>query len=128
MGQTYKLRGRVAAISAPKSFASGFTMQELLLDDESSPQWPQRIPVGFGGDRIAQLATLGLGQEVEVTFSIRGSEYNGRRYVNLRGWNVSTISAAPVQTVAPIGDPAPAAAPAAAAPSSSPQGLEDLPF
>lgn len=133
MSNTYKIRGRVAAITEPKTFGSGYTMQELLLDDESNPQYPQRIPVGFGGDRIAQLATLKLGQEVEVTFSIRGSEYNGRHYTNLRGWGVSTITAAPVQTVQPIGDAAsgassPSEPPAAPPTTTGNHALEDLPF
>ena len=70
---------------------------------------------------------------MEVAFGIRSSESNGRHYVNLRGWGVSTISAAPVQTVAPIGEATQVAA-APAAPASAPAGaseksaLDDLPF
>lgn len=126
MSNVYKLRGRVKAITEPRTFASGFTMQELVVEDESNPQYPQNIAVGFGGDRIQNLSGLKVGQEVEVTFGIRGSTTpDGRHFVNLRGWGVATVQAAPVQTVAPIGQaPAPAAPPAAPAKES----LEDLPF
>lgn len=130
MSNTYKLRGKVAAITEPRTFPSGYTLQELIVLDESNPQYPQKIAVGFGGDRIAQLASLQLGQEVEVAFCIRSSEANGKHYTNLRGWGVSTISAAPVQTVAPIGEATQGAA-APAAPASAPAGaspLDDLPF
>ena len=129
MSNTYKLRGKVAAITEPRTFPSGYTLQELIVLDESNPQYPQKVAIGFGGDRIAQLATLKLGQEVEVAFSIRGSEYNGRHFVNLRGWGVSTISAAPVQTVATIGEATQvAAAPAAPPTTTGNPALEDLPF
>jgi hypothetical protein len=133
MSNTYKLRGKVAAITEPRQFPSGFTLQELIVLDESNPQYPQKIAVGFGGDRIAQLASLTLGQEVEVAFCIRSSEANGKHYTNLRGWGVSTITAAPVQTVAPIGEATQGAA-APASPASAPAGaseksaLDDLPF
>lgn len=133
MSNTYKIRGKVAAITEPRTFPSGYTLQELILLDESNPQYPQRVAVGFGGDRIAQLGSLQLGQEVEVAFGIRSSESNGRHYVNLRGWGVSTISAAPVQTVAPIGEAtqeaaAPAAPASASAGASEKSALDDLPF
>jgi hypothetical protein len=134
MSNTYKLRGKVAAITEPRTFPSGYTLQELIVLDESNPQYPQKIAVGFGGDRIAQLASLQLGQEVEVAFGIRSSEANGKHYTNLRGWGVSTITAAPVQTVAPIGDAiggasSPGEPPPAPPPTTTGNpALEDLPF
>jgi hypothetical protein len=49
--------------------------------------------------------------------------------VNLRGWGVSTITAAPVQTVAPIGEATQvASAPAAPPTTTGNPALEDLPF
>ena len=94
MSNVYKLRGRVKAITEPRTFASGFTMQELVVEDESNPQYPQNIAVGFGGDRIQNLSGLKVGQEVEVTFGIRGSTTpDGRHFVNLRGWGVATVQA-----------------------------------
>lgn len=135
MSNTYKLRGNVAAITEPRTFPSGYTLQEMILLDESNPQYPQRVAIGFGGDRIAQLASLTLGQEVEVAFGIRCTETaDGRHFVNLRGWGVSTISAAPVQTVAPIGPASGGASPPGEPPAVSPPtttgnpALEDLPF
>jgi len=130
MSNTYKLRGKVAAITEPRTFPSGYTLQELIVLDESNPQYPQKIAVGFGGDRIAQLASLTLGQEVEVAFCIRSSEANGKHYTNLRGWGVSTITAAPVQTVQPIGGAgSPSEPPPAPPPTTTGNpALDDLPF
>ena len=126
MSQTYKLRGTVAAITEPRTFASGYTLQTLLVDD-GNEKFPQKIAVDFGGDHIQQLSGLALGQEVEVAFSIRGTTTpDGRHFVNLRGWGVSTITAAPVQTVATLA-PAPAAPPPANA-SPAKESLDDLPF
>ena len=126
MSNTYKLRGTVAAITEPRTFQSGYTLQTLLVDD-GNEKFPQKIAVDFGGDRIQQLSGLSLGQEVEVAFSIRGTTTpDGRHFVNLRGWGVSTIQSAPVQTVAPLA-PAPAAPPPAAA-AEKKETIDDLPF
>ena len=132
MSQTYKLRGRVAAILPPVVTKSGFTVQTLLLDDDSNPRYPQRVPVEFGGDRIALLASLAQGQDAEVTFSVSGREYNGRHFVSLRGLGVSVVAPAAVPTVAPIAPPPPAKLPDIAtdpaAEPGHPETVEDLPF
>ena len=33
------------------------------------------------------------GDEVEISFNLRGREYNGRHYVSVQGWKVALIGA-----------------------------------
>ncbi|MEM9237062.1 MAG: DUF3127 domain-containing protein, partial [Verrucomicrobiota bacterium] len=40
-------------------------------------------------DKTALLDQLAVGDEVQVTFNIRGNEYKDRFYVNLVAWKVS---------------------------------------
>ncbi|HBX74297.1 MAG TPA: hypothetical protein DEG86_15060, partial [Halieaceae bacterium] len=44
-------------------------------------------------DKIGLLEGLQSGQEVTVTFDIRGREYNGRYFNNLQGWKISAAGA-----------------------------------
>ena len=113
MSNVYKLRGRVAAVGDATTTKGGYTVRELLVDDED-PRYPQRIAFTFSGDRASALDRLRPGQQVEVAFDIGGREYNGRHYVTLRGWGASVLGAAP-------------AAPAAPAPAPA-ERVEDLPF
>lgn len=127
MSQTYTLRGRVAAISEPRTTPAGYTFQTLLVDTDD-PQYPQRIPVEFAGDRIHNLVGLSAAQTVEVTFALRGREHDGRHYVSLRGWAVRGPAAA-VATATPIPATPLPSAPAAPAPApAAPERVEDLPF
>jgi hypothetical protein len=42
-------------------------------------------------DKVVLLDDLQPGQEVTVSFDIRGREYNGRYFNNLQGWKVEAL-------------------------------------
>ena len=131
MSDSYRMRGRVAAILPAETYPSGFMKQTLVLRDESNPKFPQELAFDFCRDSIQRLVGLAANQEIEVAFSITGREYNGRRYTSLRGWGVKAITdAAPIQAAAPVNaTAAPSAAPVAAAPAAArDDSLDDLPF
>ena len=47
------------------------------------------------GGVVALLDSLQPGQEITVTFDIRGREYNGRYFNNLQGWKITTAADQP---------------------------------
>ena len=49
-------------------------------------QWPNPVKVTFWNDKEGRAACLSVGDEVEIEFLIRGSEYNGRYKVELNGY------------------------------------------
>jgi single-strand DNA-binding protein len=99
----YDLTGKVKLIQDAQTFGSGFTKREMVVVVEDG-KYPQEINLEFVQDKVSLLDTVSVGQEVTVTFDIRGREYNGRYFNNLQGWKL----------VAGEG----AAAPAAAAPAA----------
>ena len=87
----YELTGKIKLIQEPKTFDSGFTKREMVVTVEDG-KYPQEINLEFVQDKAALLDNLQPGQEVTVTFDIRGREYNGRYFNNLQAWKVSATS------------------------------------
>ena len=112
----YELTGKIKLLQEPKTFSSGFTKREMVVIVEDG-KYPQEINLEFVQDKIALLDALQPGQEVTVSFDIRGREYNGRYFNNLQGWKVVTA-----------GDVADAPPPDAHYPEPSDFGDDDIPF
>jgi single-strand DNA-binding protein len=86
----YDLTGKIKLIQEAKTFDSGFTKREMVVVVEDG-KYPQEINIEFVQDKISLLDGLQIGQEVTVTFDIRGREYNGRYFNNLQGWKIVTL-------------------------------------
>ena len=110
----YELTGKIKLIQEPKTFDSGFTKREMVVIVEDG-KYPQEINLEFVQDKVALLEALQPGQEVTVSFDIRGREYNGRYFNNLQGWKVVSD-----ETGAPSADPH--------YPTPSDFGDDDIPF
>ncbi len=112
----YELTGKIKLIQEPMTFNSGFTKREMVVVVEDG-KYPQEINLEFVQDKIALLDALEPGQEVTVTFDIRGREYNGRYFNNLQGWKVVTAN-----------DESSAPPPDSHYPEPSDFGDDDIPF
>ena len=96
----YDLTGKVKLVQDAQTFGSGFTKREMVVTVEDG-KYPQEINIEFVQDKVSLLDTVQIGQEVTVTFDIRGREYNGRYFNNLQGWKLQSGEAA---APAPAGD------------------------
>ena len=85
----YELTGTIKLIQEAKTFDSGFTKREMVVIVEDG-RYPQEINLEFVQDKVSLLDNLQPGEEVTVTFDIRGREYNGRYFNNLQGWKIVT--------------------------------------
>ena len=56
-------------------------------------KYPQDINFEFVQDSVAKLDAVNEGDQVTVTFDIRGREYNGRYFNNLVGWKINVDAA-----------------------------------
>jgi hypothetical protein len=116
----YDLTGKIKLIQEAKTFDSGFTKREMVVIVEDG-KYPQEINIEFVQDKIALLDDLREGQEITVTFDIRGREYNGRYFNNLQGWKVE-----PAGNDSAIANPV--HSPATPEYDSSNFGPDDIPF
>lgn len=88
----YELTGKIKLIQDPQTFSSGFTKREMVVTVEDG-RYPQDINLEFVQDKVSLLDNLQPGQDVTVTFDIRGREHNGRYYNNLQAWKVQVAAA-----------------------------------
>jgi single-strand DNA-binding protein len=88
----YELTGKIKLIQDEQTFGSGFKKREMVVVVEDG-KYPQEINLEFVQDKISLLESLAPGQDVTVTFDIRGREYNGRYFNNLQGWKVTAAGA-----------------------------------
>lgn len=105
-----------------------FSKRDFVITTDTSTQYPQYISMQLTQDKCALLDAYNVGDEIKVSFNLRGREWNGPegiRYFNsLEAWRIERASSAA---------PAPQAA-AQQAPSHSADVMpsqeiaDDLPF
>ncbi len=99
----YDLTGKVKLVQDAQTFGSGFTKREVVVTVEDG-KYPQDISLEFVQDKVSLLDNVQAGQEVTISFDIRGREYNGRYFNNLQGWKIQTSAAAPAADQPPVSD------------------------
>lgn len=114
----YDLTGKVKVIQDTMTFDSGFKKREVVVTVDDG-RYPQDISLEFVQDKISLLDDLQPGQEVTVTFDIRGREYKGRYFNNLQGWKIEVLDNNQSATTG---------AQAATAPAPADFDDEDIPF
>jgi hypothetical protein len=93
-----EVQGKIKVIGSTQSFDSGFTKRQVVVT--TAEQYPQDIAIDFVKDKCAVLDAYKVGQDVTVSINLRGSEYNGKYYVNLQGWKIeSGATAQPTKAV-----------------------------
>ena len=85
MPTKFELEGTLKHLFDTQTFASGFSKREFVVEVPDG-KFPQLIKFECVKDKIAMLDGLKPGDEVQVAFDIRGSEYKERFYVNLTAW------------------------------------------
>ncbi len=83
---SYDMTGTVKVVLDLMTFDSGFTKREFVITTQD--QYPQDVKFETVRDKTSLCDKLQEGQEVTVSFDIRGNEYKGRYYVNLNAWRV----------------------------------------
>lgn len=97
------IKGVIKLIKETETFDSGFYKRQIVVTEDS--QYPNDIPIDFLKEKSDVLDNFGIGQEVNVSVNIRGSEYNGKNYVSLNGWKIETLdSPSTAPTLPPVNE------------------------
>ena len=82
-----EIKGKVYQVGATEEVGqNGFRKRQLVI--ETNEQYPQKLAIDFVQDKVSDLDNINVGDNVEVSINIRGSEYNGKFYTNLQGWKI----------------------------------------
>lgn len=124
-----ELNGKIKVIMDVQTFAKDFTKREFVITTEE--QYPQDVKFELVKDKTALLDQYGVGDQVKVSFNVRGNEYQGKYYVSLQSWKIDNIGAASSggsSIPAPLNPMTQMPSVQAPAPSISDIEEDDLPF
>lgn len=105
---SYEFTGTVKIMKPKQTFASGFEKREIVVTSEGE-RFPQDVAFSFAKERMALLDNVKEGDRVKISFDISGREYNGRHFVDLRGWKIEKPDAAAGAADEGAPDPVPVA-------------------
>lgn len=88
----YDMTGTVKMVMDPQTFNSGFSKREFVITVEDG-KFPQDICFECVKERMSILDGVNVGDQITVSFDIRGREYNGRYFNNLNAWKLSPAQA-----------------------------------
>ena len=134
-----ELEGRIVqkmAVQSGQSARGTWARQDFVVEYQDG-SFPTSVCFSaWGQDKVQELDKYQVGDAVKVSFNVKGREYNGRWYNDLRVWRIAPAGAAPAPAAPTYAAPA---APAYSAPAptvedmpsdfGAPQGAEeDFPF
>lgn len=85
------IKGAVKLINEVKVISDKFSVREFVITTPDA-KYPQDIILSTVNDKMSILDSIRPGQEVEVSFNLRGREFNGRYYNTLDAWKVTATS------------------------------------
>ena len=93
----FEITGKVVAVNDAKTFASGFTKRDIVINTSANPSFDSPVPFTFKNDKTAILDGVKTGDEVKVKFGIDGRKWDGangtRYFVDLTGFGLEVTKA-----------------------------------
>jgi len=81
----HTIEGTIIKIDETLLLANNFKKREFVIRTfDVNPKNQQEIKFEVIGDSVDYLDDLNISDDVKVAFILRGNEYNGKYYVNLR--------------------------------------------
>lgn len=90
------IKGAIKLINPIKVISDKFSVREFVVTTPDA-KYPQDIIFQTINDKMDVLESLGVGQQVEVSYNVRGREFNGRYYNTLDAWKVEVTGSKPSQ-------------------------------
>jgi hypothetical protein len=85
----YKLKGKLIHKGDAKQVSDKFRVMDFVIQTPDE-KYPQSIQFQVMNDRIQEMDKFTTGEEVEVTFDLRGREYNGKYYNTLNAYKIES--------------------------------------
>lgn len=83
-----EIQGELIVIGQTETIgAKGFKKRLVVI--KTDEQYPQTIPVEFTQDKTGMIDLFEVGEFVKIGINIRGTEWQGRYFANINGWNIN---------------------------------------
>jgi len=89
-----KKKGKILEIKPVEEIGkNGFKKRVLILETDRESEYPQKIPFEFVNANTDKLDDFVEGEDVEVTFAIKGRDYNSqdgekKYFISLQAWSI----------------------------------------
>lgn len=95
------LKGAIKLVKPTQTISDSFQKREFVIETED--QYPQLVQFELTQDKVSLIDDSYVGKNVEVSFNVRGREWNDKYFVNLQAWRVvidgpSASPSSPVST------------------------------
>ncbi len=87
----YIVEGKLIRKQDTQQVSEKFRKREFVV--ETTEQYPQKIKLEFTQDNCGKLDGYNEGDMVKVSFNLRGSEWQGKFFVNLQAWRIERAQA-----------------------------------
>jgi len=96
---SFKMTGTIYSVGQTQQVSDKFSKREIVLEDASS-KYPQFICFQFSQDKCNDLNDIAPGQEVEVSFNLKGRNWTDpqgvvKTFNTLEGWKIEVVGNAP---------------------------------
>lgn len=99
---SFTVRGTLAVLFDTEVKSDKFQTRNFVI--ETPGEYPQLIQFQAVNERCGILDNFQQGQLIEVSFDLRGREWNGRYITNLNAWKIQSVSNPVQQTKLPPPD------------------------
>jgi single-strand DNA-binding protein len=86
----FEVEGKLHRIFQTEQKSASFSAREFVLEVPDG-NYPQLIKFQAVQDRCAQLDNYNEGDQVKVSFDLRGREWNGKYLTNLNAWRIDRV-------------------------------------
>ena len=103
---SYKVKGKITSIEEVKTLDNGAKVVNYILEHTADNAYVTKYNIGlYKGEQYAEhvdnfVKYNKVGDEVEVEFTIRSTDYNGKVYNNLNHWKIDKVGAATPEATA----------------------------
>lgn len=104
-----KITGKLFVKMEVQQVSSSFRKREFVVEYAENPMYPQLIKFESSQDRCEMLDKVNVGDQIEVTFNLRGREWTApdgekKYFTTLDAWRVEKLGDQVQQSSAPAYD------------------------
>jgi hypothetical protein len=89
---SFEVQGKLHKVFPSENKSGSFQAREFVIEVESG-QYSQLIKFQLTQDRCDLIDNYSEGEEIQVSFDLRGREWDGKYFTNLNAWRLNRPSA-----------------------------------
>ena len=89
--QSFEIQGKLHKVFPSENKSSSFQAREFVIEVESG-QYSQFVKFQLTQDRCDLIDSFTEGEDIQVSFDLRGREWDGKYFTNLNAWRLNRPS------------------------------------